>query len=483
MRGGSRFHAACAAGTAAESGEPASADVAAARTPAAPSRKNLPPCGYCGDSHAPGRSNCPARTVTCSYCNKVGHMKKCCRSRRGHPASASKQAAPASPLSEVSSAVTVADAHSTPQPTIDVIVSRGDGKEERKASAVADTGAQVCVAGPSLLHTLGIEPSQLQSRAGLRDVANLRLRCMGSTICQVTLGKRSTIQDVYIIQSARQFYLSLAACKALGLWEGHTYMAYADRLTGWLEVAHFPNGASSYKIQTQLRKYFSRYGAPEHMSMDGGTNLTSAEMDTFYRNWGVSVRLSSAQYPQSNGRAEVAVKTAKRIIRDNTSPGGSLDNDKATLAILQYLNTPLRCINKSPAQLATGRQLRDGVPMAGQHLRLDQYWSQTLRKRERLMAEEQEAVTASDTPRSLQPLSTGARVRIQNQASNRWDRTGVKTEVLPYRQYTVCESWNRQYPWCPTHRKPQQHTHRHDLGAPGQTPKQEQEASTVAERL
>ncbi len=154
-------------------------------------------------------------------------------------------------------------------------------------------------------------------------------------------------------------------------WEGHTYMAYADRLTGCLEVAHFPNGASSYKIQTQLRKYFSRYGAPEHMSMDVGTNLTSAEMDTFYRNWGVSVRLSSAQYPQSNGRAEVAVKTAKRIIRDNTSPGGSLDNDKATLAILQYLNTPLRCINKSPAQLATGRQLRDGVPMAGQHLRLD----------------------------------------------------------------------------------------------------------------
>ncbi len=46
-------------------------------------------------------------------------------------------------------------------------------------------------------------------------------------------------------------------------------------------------------------------------------------------------------------------------------------------------------------------------------------------------------MTASDTPRSLQPLSTGARVRIQNQASNRWDRTGVITEVLPYRQYTV----------------------------------------------
>lgn len=114
-------------------------------------------------------------------------------------------------------------------------------------------------------------------------------------------------------------------------------------------MAHFPNGATSYKIQTQLRKYFTRYGAPEHMSLDGGTNFTSAKMDTFYRNRGVSVRLSSAHYPQSNGRAKAAVKTAKRIIRDNTFPGGSLDNDKANLAILQYLNTPLRCINKSPA--------------------------------------------------------------------------------------------------------------------------------------
>lgn len=137
--------------------------------------------------------------------------------------------------------------------------------------------------------------------------------------------------------------------------EGHTYMAYADRLTGWLEVPHLPNGATSNKIQARLRRYFTRCGAPEQMSTDGGTNLVSADMEDFYKNWGVSMWLSSAQYPQSNGRAEASVKTAKRIIRDNTSPGGSLDNNKATLTILQYLNTPLRSINKSPTELATGR--------------------------------------------------------------------------------------------------------------------------------
>ena len=219
--------------------------------------------------------------------------------------------------------------------------------------------------------------------------------------------------------------------------DGHMYMAYADRLTGWLEVAHFPNGTSSSKLKSQLRRYFARWGAPEQVSMDGGTNLVSDEMTTFFRRWGVTVRISSAHYPQSNGRAEAAVKTAKRILRENTGGGGSLDSDKTAFAILQYLNTPLRGIDKSPAQLATGRQLRDGVPTARQHYKIDRHWRQTLRKRELQMAETQETLNAADTVRRLPPLQIGNRVRVQDQASKRWDRAGIVTETHPHRQYTV----------------------------------------------
>ncbi|XP_050709988.1 uncharacterized protein LOC126994747 [Eriocheir sinensis] len=113
--------------------------------------------------------------------------------------------------------------------------------------------------------------------------------------------------------------------------EGHTYMAYADRLAGWLEIAHFPHGATSQRIKTQLRRYFACWGAPEQVSTDGGTNLASDEMMEFLKKWGVLVRMSSAQYPQSNGRAEVAVKTAKRLIVPNTGDGGKLDTDRMAL--------------------------------------------------------------------------------------------------------------------------------------------------------
>ncbi|KAK8372273.1 hypothetical protein O3P69_009101 [Scylla paramamosain] len=49
-----------------------------------------------------------------------------------------------------------------------------------------------------------------------------------------------------------------------------------------------------------------------------------------------------AHYPQSNGRAEAAVKSAKRMLRLNIGPTGSLDTDKLSAALLQYHNTPLQ---------------------------------------------------------------------------------------------------------------------------------------------
>ena len=63
----------------------------------------------------------------------------------------------------------------------------------------------------------------------------------------------------------------------------HTYMAYADRLMGYLDVSHFPIVATSYKLMAQFRKYFVRLGAPNEISTDGGTNLVSEEMCAFFK--------------------------------------------------------------------------------------------------------------------------------------------------------------------------------------------------------
>lgn len=77
--------------------------------------------------------------------------------------------------------------------------------------------------------------------------------------------------------------------------------------------------------------------------------------------------MSSIKYPQSNERAEVAVKSAKKIIRENTNADGSLNNDRAACAIMQHRNTPIAELGISPAQLLFHRQHRDSVPADPKH--------------------------------------------------------------------------------------------------------------------
>ena len=81
------------------------------------------------------------------------------------------------------------------------------------------------------------------------------------------------------------------------------------------------------------------FGAPVELASDGGSSLTSHRFQTFLRNWGVRHRLSSVGFPHSNCRAELAVKSAKRLIRENRGPGGELDYDKFARALL-HTGTP-----------------------------------------------------------------------------------------------------------------------------------------------
>ncbi|MPC65670.1 hypothetical protein E2C01_059808 [Portunus trituberculatus] len=57
---------------------------------------------------------------------------------------------------------------------------------------------------------------------------------------------------------------------------------------------------------------------------------------------GVNVWVPLVYFLQSNSRAEVAVLSAKRILRGNVRTDGSLNNEKISHTLFQYLNTPLR---------------------------------------------------------------------------------------------------------------------------------------------
>ena len=73
-------------------------------------------------------------------------------------------------------------------------------------------------------------------------------------------------------------------------------------------------------------------------------------------------RLSSAYHPKSNGRAEVSVKSMKRLMRDNVGDKGELDTDAMLRGLLQFRNTTEPDSGLSSAMVLLGRALRDTLP-------------------------------------------------------------------------------------------------------------------------
>ena len=97
------------------------------------------------------------------------------------------------------------------------------------------------------------------------------------------------------------------------------------------------NIAGAAVLISLVRTYFATFGVPDEVSTDGGPKFTAFATQQFFTTWGVKHHASSAYFPQSNGRAEVAVKVAKRLLMANISPSGDLNNDSFLQALLQLL--------------------------------------------------------------------------------------------------------------------------------------------------
>ena len=231
---------------------------------------------------------------------------------------------------------------------------------------------------------------------------------------------------------------------------GRHYLVVGDRLSGWVEILSSSAGTDlggSAGLIRHLRSFFATFGVPEELASDGGPEFTAGNTEKFLRLWGVRHRLSSVGFPQSNGRAEVAVKTAKRLLMSNTGPTGNLDHDQFLRAMLQLRNTPDPDCHLSPAQIIFGRPLRDSLTFVNKlekfsnpHVRplWRHAWAakeEALRTR---MARTTESLQAHSKP--LRPLSIGERVFLQNQQGRhptKWDRSGTVVESTGYDQYRV----------------------------------------------
>ena len=217
------------------------------------------------------------------------------------------------------------------------------------------------------------------------------------------------------------------------------YLAIADKYSGWLSILQLEKDNSRNVIKA-LREYFATFGVCEVACSDGAPVFVSKEMQDFYQLWGIKARISSAYHPSSNKRAEIAVKSAKRLIRENLGPNNSINSDKLAKALLAHRNTPDAISKTSPAMIVFGHPIRDHIPR--QHYTPSASWKDLAEKREQsfLKRHYAEVERLERGTRKMEALGVGDLVYVQEQFGNtpkKWSKSGTVVEHAGHDSYLV----------------------------------------------
>ena len=226
------------------------------------------------------------------------------------------------------------------------------------------------------------------------------------------------------------------------------YLVIADRLSGWSEAYRIKPLSGSKGLLILLKQFFGTFGVPEELSSDEGKEFMANITQDFFLRWGVSHRTSSAYNPQSNGRAELAVKSTKRLLEDNIGPDGELNTDKFLRAMLIKRNTPDPTTRLSPAEIIFGRKLRDSLPRIDKkeniffNSKFQSTWRDAWKQKELALRSRYQGCQKrlEEHSKALPPLCVGDRVAIQNQYGkrpNKWERSGTIMEVRDFDKYVT----------------------------------------------
>ena len=134
------------------------------------------------------------------------------------------------------------------------------------------------------------------------------------------------------------------------------FLVVVDAHSKWPEVVVMKNATSTTTI-TALRNIFARFGIPDQIVSDNGSQFTSNEFEQFLKSNRIHHIKSAPYHPATNGLAERFVQTFKLAMKSAKASETTLNGNLETF-LMAYRNAPHSTTAASPASLLLGRPLR-----------------------------------------------------------------------------------------------------------------------------
>ena len=141
-----------------------------------------------------------------------------------------------------------------------------------------------------------------------------------------------------------------------GPFMGWMFLIAVDAHSKWPEVLP-TTSASAERTVELLRDVFARYGLPEHLHSDNGSQFTSEVFRNSKKANNIRHTFSAPHHPATNGQVERFVQTFKQAIRSPRGDSGAVKRH-LTKFMFAYRNAPHATTGDSPAMLPMGRGLR-----------------------------------------------------------------------------------------------------------------------------
>lgn len=108
-----------------------------------------------------------------------------------------------------------------------------------------------------------------------------------------------------------------------------------DYYSDFFVLDYHLRSTSSMSVMKKLKAHFVRHGIPEQLVTDNGPQFTSRDSLEFAKEWDFNHRTNNLHHSQAKGKAESAVKEAKKVLLKSKKAAGS----NVFLALLDHRNT------------------------------------------------------------------------------------------------------------------------------------------------